>query len=65
MADTTCTTPDQQVPPDLDAALAEIAKLANDLCEHLADGQWRVADRIRHLAETVTSPTDHPGERKS
>ncbi|GCD35614.1 hypothetical protein OEIGOIKO_03360 [Streptomyces chrestomyceticus JCM 4735] len=65
MADTTCITPGQQAPPDLGAALAEIAMLANELCEHLADGQWRVADRIRHLAETVTSPTDHPGERKS
>ncbi|WP_433547191.1 hypothetical protein ACQPZG_20465 [Streptomyces sp. CA-294286] len=30
-----------------------IADLANGLCEHLADDQWRTADRIRHLAETA------------
>lgn len=65
MADTTRTIPGQQAPPQLDAALAEIANLANELCEHLADGQWRAADRIRHLAETVATPTDHPGKRKS
>ncbi|MFH8405264.1 hypothetical protein ACH4FX_10875 [Streptomyces sp. NPDC018019] len=61
MVDTTCTTPGPQAPPHLGAALAEIARLSNELCEHLADSQWRAADRIRHLAETATSPTDTQG----
>ncbi|MGD3112463.1 hypothetical protein [Streptomyces sp. YGL11-2] len=40
----------------LEQALASIATLANGLCEHLADNQWRAAARIRELAET-TMPT--------
>ncbi|MEU0166857.1 hypothetical protein ABZ214_15525 [Streptomyces iakyrus] len=34
-------------------ALMRIAHLANELCEHLTDGQWRVAAQIRDLAETA------------
>ncbi|MEU5002104.1 hypothetical protein [Streptomyces sp. NPDC021622] len=34
-------------------ALIEIVRLANELCEHLADGQWHTAARIRELAETT------------
>lgn len=34
-------------------ALNEIARLANELCEHLADSQWHAAARIRDLAETT------------
>ncbi|MFD9418727.1 hypothetical protein ACFWC9_29015 [Streptomyces goshikiensis] len=34
--------------------LAEIASLANALCEDLADRQWLLAARIRRLAETPT-----------
>lgn len=32
-------------------AFGEIARLADLLCQHLADHQWRTADRIRSLAE--------------
>ncbi|GHI41096.1 hypothetical protein [Streptomyces violascens] len=35
-----------------EGAFAEIARLANLLCEHLADHQWQTADHIRRLAET-------------
>lgn len=38
-------------------ALDEIARLANDLCEHLADRPWRTAARIRELAETALPMT--------
>ncbi|MEU8888717.1 hypothetical protein [Streptomyces sp. NPDC048442] len=38
-----------------DEALAAIADLANFLCEHLTNHQWRTADRIRHLAETAST----------
>ncbi|SHM52117.1 hypothetical protein [Streptomyces yunnanensis] len=34
-------------------ALTTIAHLANELCEHLADSQWRAAAQIRELAETT------------
>ncbi|GGX36319.1 hypothetical protein [Streptomyces noursei] len=34
-------------------ALTTIAHLADELCEHLADNQWRAAARIRELAETT------------
>ncbi|MGW6021201.1 hypothetical protein [Streptomyces sp. NPDC055099] len=34
-------------------ALTEIARLANQLCEHLADSQWHAAARVRDLAETT------------
>ncbi|MGG2460629.1 hypothetical protein ACO0M4_12560 [Streptomyces sp. RGM 3693] len=40
----------------LEQALATIAVLADGLCKHLADSQWRAAARIRELAET-TMPT--------
>lgn len=33
--------------------LAEVARLANELCEHLTDDQWRTAARIRELAEAA------------
>lgn len=33
--------------------LAEVARLANELCEHLSDDQWRTAARIRELAEAA------------
>ncbi|MGB8946503.1 MAG: hypothetical protein WCD21_40655 [Streptomyces sp.] len=46
----------QSAPTDTDA-LDEIARLANVLCDHLADDQWRTADRIRHLAETARPST--------
>ncbi|MFE3185521.1 hypothetical protein ACFXKR_32285 [Streptomyces violascens] len=36
-----------------DLVLAEVARLANELCEHLSDSQWRTAARIRELAETA------------
>lgn len=36
-------------------ALEGIAQLANELCEHLTDAQWRTAARIRDLAETAQS----------
>ncbi|WP_116211557.1 hypothetical protein [Streptomyces olivoreticuli] len=32
--------------------LAVIARLANVLCEDLADGPWRIAAAIRGIAET-------------
>jgi hypothetical protein len=35
--------------------LTEIARLANELCEHLTDNQWLTAARIRELAETTLS----------
>jgi hypothetical protein len=59
------TAPDreQSIPtpdPGAELAFAEIARLANELCEHLADSQWRTAARIRELAETVLSTA---GER--
>jgi hypothetical protein len=38
---------------DTTETLAVIAALANLLCDHLADDQWRTADHIRHLAETA------------
>ncbi|MHA7956265.1 hypothetical protein ACX9I7_00710 [Streptomyces sp. L500] len=38
-----------------DEALAEIARLADFLCEHLADQPWRTAARIRALAENLTA----------
>lgn len=46
--------------PTTEQALTEIARLANELCEHLADSQWLTAARIRELAETA-QPTagDH------
>ncbi|MFE2524788.1 hypothetical protein ACFXEL_11180 [Streptomyces sp. NPDC059382] len=34
--------------------LAEIASIANALCDDLADRQWLLAARIRSLAETPT-----------
>ncbi|MEU7576790.1 hypothetical protein AB0B50_04210 [Streptomyces sp. NPDC041068] len=40
-------------------ALTEIARLANILCEHLTDDQWRLSARIRQLAE---SNLHHAGE---
>jgi hypothetical protein len=36
-----------------EAALKRIAHLANELCEHLTDNQWRLAAQIRDLAETA------------
>lgn len=42
-------------------ALAEIAELANGLCEHLADEQWRTAERIRHLAESALTASTRNG----
>ncbi|MER6424024.1 hypothetical protein [Streptomyces sp. NPDC001137] len=33
--------------------LAEVACLANELCEHLSDAHWRAAARIRELAEAA------------
>ncbi|GHE11441.1 hypothetical protein [Streptomyces alanosinicus] len=33
--------------------LTEIARLANELCEHLTDSQWLTAARIRELAEST------------
>ncbi|MDN3023946.1 hypothetical protein [Streptomyces sp. S.PB5] len=33
--------------------LAEVARLANELCEHLSDAPWRTAARIRELAEAA------------
>ncbi|MEV0445522.1 hypothetical protein AB0I84_08885 [Streptomyces spectabilis] len=41
-------------------ALTEIARLANALCEHLTDDQWRLSARIRQLAE---SSLPHGGTR--
>ncbi|MFE4869442.1 hypothetical protein [Streptomyces sp. NPDC056682] len=38
---------------DTERALIEITRLANELCEHLTDGQWHTAARIRKLAETT------------
>ncbi|WP_159053448.1 hypothetical protein [Streptomyces regalis] len=38
-------------------ALDEIARLANRLCDHLTDGQWRIAEQIRRLAETARTST--------
>ncbi|MGX1668511.1 hypothetical protein [Streptomyces sp. NPDC055400] len=46
----------QSAPTDTDA-LDEIAHLANVLCDHLADDQWRTAVQIRHLAETASLST--------
>jgi hypothetical protein len=37
--------------------LIEVARLANTLCDHLTDTQWRTADQIRHLAETARTST--------
>lgn len=52
---------DQSAPPDTglttEQALNEIARLANSLCDHLTDDQWRTADQIRHLAETARTST--------
>lgn len=52
---------DQSAPPDtglaVEQALNEIAHLANTLCDHLTDDQWRTADQIRHLAETARTKT--------
>lgn len=47
----------RQSPPGLttDEALAEIARLTDFLCEHLADQPWRTAARIRELAEDLTA----------
>ncbi|MCX4666555.1 hypothetical protein OG453_07705 [Streptomyces sp. NBC_01381] len=40
-------------------ALQEIARLADMLCEHLADDHFAIAAKIRHLAETTRlSPGD-------
>ncbi|MFD3511900.1 hypothetical protein [Streptomyces sp. NPDC058657] len=47
--------------PDTRTALGAIAELANLLCDHLADGQWRTADHIRRLAETALSPNTPNG----
>ncbi|MEU5683636.1 hypothetical protein [Streptomyces venezuelae] len=49
--------PTRDAPPE--QALTEIARLANALCEHLTDDQWRLSARIRQLAE-ATLP--HAGE---
>ncbi|MFI6469897.1 hypothetical protein ACIBL5_06480 [Streptomyces sp. NPDC050516] len=38
-------------------AFDEIARIASLLCEHLADHQWRTAERIRHLAENYRTTT--------
>ncbi|MEU9120130.1 hypothetical protein AB0C96_09750 [Streptomyces sp. NPDC048506] len=38
-------------------ALDEITRLANKLCDHLTDDQWRTAEQIRHLAETAHPST--------
>ncbi|MFC4512165.1 hypothetical protein [Streptomyces ehimensis] len=37
--------------------LAVIARLANVLCEDLADGPWRIAAAIRGIAETSLQHT--------
>ncbi|MEN8656299.1 hypothetical protein ABCR94_38445 [Streptomyces sp. 21So2-11] len=54
-------TRDQSAPKDAglttEQALAEIARLAYTLCDHLADDQWRTVDQIRHLAETAHPST--------
>ncbi|UQA93783.1 hypothetical protein [Streptomyces halobius] len=42
-------------------ALAEIAELANGLCEHLTDEQWRTAECIRHLAESALTSSTRNG----
>ncbi|MEV0370528.1 hypothetical protein AB0I10_11960 [Streptomyces sp. NPDC050636] len=42
-------------------ALSEIAELANGLCEHLTDDQWRTAERIRHLAESALAASTRNG----
>ncbi|MEV2184751.1 hypothetical protein [Streptomyces sp. NPDC047966] len=47
-------------PRSLSEALAEIAHLANQLCSDLSDDQWDAANRIRHLAETATTPPGAP-----
>ncbi|EST26988.1 hypothetical protein [Streptomyces roseochromogenus] len=60
-APTTSATPSREpvtppeATPDLTAgkALKGIAHLANELCEHLTDDQWRLAAQIRDLAETA------------
>ncbi|ANP53565.1 hypothetical protein J2Z21_008379 [Streptomyces griseochromogenes] len=41
--------------PDVNTgkALEQIAYLANELCEHLTDDQWRLAAQIRDLAESA------------
>lgn len=39
-------------------AVIEIVRLANELCEHLADVQWHAAARIRDLAETLHNAGD-------
>ncbi|MFG2975906.1 hypothetical protein ACGFYY_23385 [Streptomyces sp. NPDC048331] len=42
------------------ATFAEIAALANHLCDHLADEQFEAAARIRALAQTATATNgDH------
>ena len=52
---------DQSAPPatglTTGQALDEIARLANGLCDHLTDDQWRTADQIRYLAETARTST--------
>ncbi|MFD8023703.1 hypothetical protein ACFV6G_25175 [Streptomyces lavendulae] len=40
-------------PATVTATLAEMAALANRLCDQLADGQFETAARIRALAETA------------
>ncbi|WKV74190.1 hypothetical protein AW27_023400 [Streptomyces sp. PCS3-D2] len=37
------------------ATFAEIAALANKLCDHLADAQFETAARIRALAESAAA----------
>ncbi|MGW0731887.1 hypothetical protein [Streptomyces sp. NPDC002851] len=48
---------DQSSPTDAgfdpEQVLEEIARLANVLCEHLADDHFTAAAKIRHLAETT------------
>ncbi|MFI6089570.1 hypothetical protein [Streptomyces sp. NPDC051218] len=46
--------------PGAELVFAEVARLANELCEHLADSQWHTAARVRELAETALSTA---GER--
>ncbi|WP_327356419.1 hypothetical protein [Streptomyces sp. NBC_01304] len=46
-------------PFNAEQALEEIARLADMLCEHLADDHFAIASKIRHLAETTRmSPGD-------
>ncbi|MFF4605188.1 hypothetical protein ACFY12_20950 [Streptomyces sp. NPDC001339] len=56
-APSTPTAPDreQNTPRSVDTerVLNEIARLANELCEHLADDPWCTAAQIRDLAETA------------